>query len=325
MSNRRTFLSQLSTVPIALVGGQSAFAQAWPNRSIRFVLGLAAGGGTDVTIRVIAAALKDRLGQNVIIENSTGAGGTIASANVARAVPDGYIFEVKTISAAVINSFVYNALPFHPVTDFRAVSLVGRAPLVAVVPDSLPVRNLAEFVAMLKANPQKYAYGSSGIGTIPHFSGELFKRLAGVNLTHVPYRGNGPALAALLSGDIALVFDTVGSTRQHIQSGKVRALGVTTAARTEFMPELVPISSLVPGFAIDTWFGVYAPAKTPNDIVNKMSADIAAVLRQPAVAEKVKELGYEPIGSTPEQFDSFWHEQLDKFGPLVRGMDIKPT
>ena len=195
----------------------------------------------------------------------------------------------------------------------------------AVIPNDLPARNLAEFLALLKANPGKYSYGSSGVGTIPHFAGELFNRLAGVEMVHVPYRGNSPALAGLLASDVALVFDTVGSTRQYIQAGRIRSVGVTTAERTEFMPDAPPIATLVPGFSIDTWFGIYAPAATPKEIVDRMAAEVAAVLRQPAVAAKVRDLGYEPVGSTPEEFDRFWREQLERFGPLVRKMDIKPN
>ena len=306
-------------------GNDAAAADPWPTRPVKLVLGLAAGGGTDVAIRIVAAALSERLGQSVVIENVTGAGGTIASGNVARAVPDGYTWEVKTISAAVINTFVYENLAFNPVNDFKAVSLVGRAPLVAVIPSSLPGRNLAEFLALLKANPGKYGYGSSGIGTIPHFAGEQFKRLAGVDLVHVPYRGNGPALAALLAGDVALIFDTVGTTKQYMDSGRIRSIGITTAERTEFLPDAAPIGTLVPGFAIDTWFGIFAPAKTPPEIIDRMAAEVAAVLKQPATAARVKEVGYEPVGSTPEQFDRFWRDQLDKFGPLVKKMEIKPN
>ena len=322
---RRAFVALLALCSLLPAASDAAAADPWPTRPVRLVIGLAAGGGTDVTARVVAAALKDRLGQNVVVDNVTGAGGTIASGRVARAAPDGYTFEVKTISAAVINSFVYQNLSYNPVTDFKAVTLVGRAPLVAVIPNDLPARNLAEFLALLKANPGKYSYGSSGVGTIPHFAGELFNRLAGVEMVHVPYRGNSPALAGLLASDVALVFDTVGSTRQYIQAGRIRSVGVTTAERTEFMPDAPPIATLVPGFSIDTWFGIYAPAATPKEIVDRMAAEVAAVLRQPAVAAKVRDLGYEPVGSTPEEFDRFWREQLERFGPLVRKMDIKPN
>lgn len=323
MSSRRTFIGQAAACSLGLAGSGLAFAQAWPARPLRFVVGLPPGGGTDATVRVLAAALKDRIGPGVVIENMTGAGGTIASGSVARAAPDGYTFEVKTISAAVINSFVYSNLAYQPVSDFRAVSLVGRAPLVAAVPGNLPARNINEFLALLKANPKKYSYGSSGVGTITHFAGEMFNRQAGVEMVHVPYRGNGPALAGLMSGDVALIFDTVGSTKQHLQSGKLRSMGVTTPTRTEFLPDSAPIGAAVPGFAMDTWFGIFAPARTPKEIVDRLSADIAAVMKQPAVSNRIKELGYEPVGSTPEEFDKFWHAELDKFGPLVKQMGVK--
>jgi tripartite-type tricarboxylate transporter receptor subunit TctC len=325
MISRRGFLLSAALACAPALATNALAADPWPTRSIKFVLGLAPGGGTDVTIRVVATALAERLGQSIVIENVTGAGGTVASGIVARAAPDGYTWEVKTISAAVINSFVYENLTYQPVNDFKAVSLVGRAPLVAVIPMSIPAKDLNEFVALLKANPGKYSYGSSGIGTIPHFAGEQFKRLAGVDMVHIPYRGNAPTMTALLAGDIALMFDTVGGTKQYIDSGKIRAVGITTAERSEFMPNLAPVATGVPGFAIDTWFGIYAPAKTPQEIVDRMSAEIAAVLKQPAIAAKVKELGYEPIGSTPAEFDRFWRDQLDKFGPMVKKMEIKPN
>jgi tripartite-type tricarboxylate transporter receptor subunit TctC len=319
-------LAMLALPCLAAAKVLPAAAAAWPTRPIKFVIGLAAGGGTDVTARLVASALADKLGQSIVIENLTGAGGTLASAYVARATSDNYsTFEVKTISAAVINSLVYSKLSYNPITDFKAVSLVGRAPLVAVTPASMPAQNLREFLAVLKANPGKYSYGSAGMGTIPQIAGEQFKHLAGVDMVEIPYRGNGPAMAALLAGDVALIFDTVGSTKPYIDSGKIRSLGVTTAQPTEFMPDALPIGAEVPGFAIVTWFGIYAPAKTPDEIVNKMSTSIAEVLAQPAIADKVKQLGYEPVGSTPQEFDRYWHEQLELYSPIVKRLNIKLT
>lgn len=308
-----------------MIGSRGAFAQSWPARPIRIVVGLQAGGGTDVTMRAVAVALKDKLGQNIVVDNITGAGGSIASADVARAAPDGYTFEAKTISAAVINAFVFQNLSYHPINDFKAVSLVGRAPLVAVIPSSVPAANLREFLALLRANPGKYSYGSSGIGTIPHFAGEQFKQLADVDIVHVPYRGNGPALVALLSGEIAMIFDTVGSTKQYIEAGKIRGIGVTTPEPTEFMPDLPPLGSAIKGFALDTWFGLFAPAKTPDDIVARMSEALRSALQETATADQVRKYGYEPVGSSPADFDQFWRKQLATFAPMIKTMGIKPN
>ncbi|MDO8278554.1 MAG: tripartite tricarboxylate transporter substrate-binding protein [Burkholderiaceae bacterium] len=320
---RRQTLLKIASLPAAISFANFASAQAWPDKALRIYLGLAPGGGADVAVRLIADGLRERLGQAVVVENVSGAGGTIASARVAAARPDGYSFEAKTISTAVIAPMVYKSLPYKAVEDFKPVGMIARAPLVAVVSNRVPAQDLQSLLALLKAEPGKHTYGSSGVGTVLHLAGELFKRAAGVDIRHVPYRGNAPALQALLAGDISMSFDTIGQVMPHIQAGRLKAVGVASNTPTRLMPNLVPMGNVVPGCAIDTWIGIYAPAATPAPVIDEMSRALNFVLQQRAVSERLSALSWETSTSTPEEFGRFWRAQIDTLGPLIKSLNIE--
>lgn len=322
-SSRRKTLVAIGALPLALAQSSRAYARAWPDKPVRVVLGLAPGGGADVALRLVTDGLREPLGQSVIVENVSGAGGTIASARVATARPDGYTLEAKTISTAVIASMVYKSLPYKSVEDFKPVGMVARAPLVAVVANHVPAQDLQSLLALLRAEPGKHTYGSSGIGTVLHLAGELFKRSANLDIRHVPYRGSAPALQALLAGDLSMTFDTIGQILPHVQAGRIKAVGVASNVPTRLMPNLTPIGAVVPGVAIDTWFGIYAPAATPKSVVDELSRSLNVVLQQRAIRERLAALSWEPEASTPEGFGRFWREQLDRLGPLIKSLNIE--
>lgn len=299
------------------------FAQAaWPQRPVKLIVPLAAGGGVDLMARIMAERLSDTLGQQVVVENQGGAGGTIAAGIVARSEPDGYTLIFESVSSAVINALVYKHLAYDPVADFTPVSLFARFPLVAVISAQIPANNLREFIALLKANPGKYSYGSSGVGTITHLAGELFKSLAQVDMVHVPYRGNSAAVPDLIAGRVALMFDGVAPQLPFIRDGKVKALGVTTKERSPVLPDVPAIDEILPGFEVPFWTGAYAPAKTPRKIVDRLASDITEIAKEPAVIKRLAALGVEPVGSTPAEFDRFWHDQLDYYAKIVKANNI---
>ena len=295
---------------------------AWPQRPVKMIVPLAAGGGVDLMARILAERLSETLGQPVVVENQGGAGGTIAAASVARSEPDGYTLIFQSVSSAVVNALVYKHLTYDPVGDFTPVSLFARFPLVACISAYIPANDLREFIALLKANPGKYSYGSSGVGTITHLAGELFKSLASVDITHVPYRGNSAVLPDIFAGRIALMFDGVAPQLPYIRDRKVKALGVTTKDRSPVLPNVPAINETLPGYEIPFWTGVYAPAKTPQEIVDRLASDIAKIAKDPAVIKRLADLGVEPVGSSPIDFDRFWHEQLDYYGKIVKANNI---
>jgi tripartite-type tricarboxylate transporter receptor subunit TctC len=318
-----TVILEMAVVALGAALSNPVVAQdKWPTRPIKLVVPLAAGGGVDLMARIIAERLSDQLGQRVIIENNGGAGGTIAAASVARAEPDGYTFIFQSVSSAVVNALVYKNLTYDPIKDFKPVTLAARFPLVGIVSPDLPVKNTSEFVALLKANPGKYSYGSSGVGTVPHLAAELFKSLAGVDMVHVPYRGNSAVMPDLLTGRIALVFDGIAPQIGNIKEGKVKALGVTTAERSKALPDLPAIGETVKGFEVPFWTAIYAPANTPQEVVDRLAAETAIAVKHPESVRRFADLGVEGVGSSPEELDRFWHQQLEFFGKIVKDANI---
>lgn len=299
-----------------------AGAATWPNRPIRFVVPLAAGGGVDMMARILAEELDKTLGQRIIVENLVGAGGTIAAANVARSEADGYTFIFQSVSSAVINALTYKNLTYQPVDDFTAVSLFARFPLVAATYPDMPAKDLKGLLEILKTQPDKYTYGSSGIGTVTHVAGELLNSLTGAQLVHVPYRGNSAVLTDLLAGRIALTFDGIAPLLPHIQAGKLRALGVTTKERSSALPGVPAMGELIPGYELPFWTGLYAPAKTPREIVARVSEATAAISKKPEMIERLGQLGVEAVGMPAEPFDRYWREQLAYYGDIVRKSNI---
>ena len=319
--------------PLALTGLLTAVGLAgpvlaqsgYPSKPIRFVVPVPAGGAADVMSRMIAEHLQSRLGQTVVVENRPGAGSSLGMDVVAKAAPDGYTIGMGNIAANAINPAVRpSAFPYQPVKDFAAISLVGVTPLVLVVhAEKLPVKTLGEFVAYLKANPGKVAYGSSGIGSSLHLGMELLLQKTGTQAIHVPYKGSAPMLNDLLSGQVVASMDAAATSWPHVQKGTLRALGVSTAQRAFFAPDLAPIAESLPGFDVKPRHGVMAPAGTPQPIIDRLSQEIQAFIAQPATQAKLRERGVVPVGSSARDFAQAMSDEFEMYGKVVRDAGIK--
>jgi tripartite-type tricarboxylate transporter receptor subunit TctC len=315
---------------IALVGASSLAKplavraqQPWPARFVKLVCPIAAGGTIDGTARIVAAKLSEIWGQQVVVENKTGAAGNIAAEAVAHADADGYTVYIATFGHAA-NKFLYPSINYDPVADFAPVSLVGLYPNIMVVPNSSPAHSVKEFIAYAKANPGKLSYASAGYGSSLHLAGELFQRMAGIEMKHVPYRGAAPAFTDLIPGRIDVMFNLVPSGLPLARAGKVRALGVATEQRIAAAPELPTIAeSGVPGFEVSSWSGLFVPARTAPEIVRKISADTVAALADPAIKDKLDTLGVVVVGSTPEGLAKFLKSEMDKWGPVIKDAGIR--
>ena len=290
----------------ALVLALPAQAQTYPARPLRMIVPTAPGGGTDFTGRLVALKLSETLGQQVVVENRGGGGGSVGADNAAKATPDGYTLLLGSIATHAVNPALYKKLPYDHIKDFAPVSLIGTVPNVLVVHPSLPVKTFAEFVTYAKANPGKINYGSSGVGSPPHLSMELLRSLTGINLVHVPYKGAGPALADLLGGQVQSMCTSLAGQITYIRAGRVRALGVTTAKRNPQLPDVPTIvESGVPGYEVTIWYGVFAPAKTPAAIVQKLNAEMNKALNAPEMKERMAQQGMDPAPSTPAELAAF--------------------
>lgn len=318
--SRRTLLRALAASP--LVATLPALAQttpAWrPERPVRFIVGFAAGGSTDTTARLVATALGDTLGQPVAVENRVGAAGNIGSEHVARSAPDGLTFVVASVGTHATNQFLYRNLSFHVVRDFTPVSLVLVSGAVAVVRPSLPINNMQELIAHARANPGAINLGTSGVGGTQHFAAALFEQKAGVQFTHVPYRGGAPAMADLVAGRIDLIFAPLAESISFIESGQVRPLGVTRAQRMPALPEVPPIADAVPGYEFNSWIGIFGPANLPAPIVRTMSDAVAAAVRSPEVNRRMLALGYLPVGGSAEDMATLQRNDVTLSEELVR-------
>jgi tripartite-type tricarboxylate transporter receptor subunit TctC len=306
----------LSTLP------RTAQSQAYPAQPVRIIVGFAAGSGSDIMARLMAQWLSERLGQPFVIENRAGAGGNVGTEAVVKAPPDGYTL-LKVVPANTVNDTLYDKLPFNFIRDIAPVAGMVRVPYVLVVNQSVPVATVPEFIAYAKANPGKLNFASAGVGTGIHMSGELFKLMAGVNMVHVPYRGAGNAMTDLIGGQVQLMFDTTQASIPHIKAGKVRALAVTTAARSELLPELPTIGDVVPGYEASGSFGFGAPRNTPAEIVDKLNREINAVLADPKAKARIAELGGEPLAGSPAAYGRLLAEEAEKWGKVVRAANIK--
>ena len=290
----------------ALALALPAQAQTYPARPLRMIVPTAPGGGTDFTGRLVALKLSETLGQQVVVENRGGGGGSVGADNAAKATPDGYTLLLGSIATHAVNPALYKKLPYDHIKDFAPVSLIGTVPNVLVVHPSLPVKTFAEFVTYAKANPGKINYGSSGVGSPPHLSMELLRSLTGINLVHVPYKGAGPALADLLGGQVQSMCTSLAGQITYIRAGRVRALGVTTAKRNPQLPDVPTIvESGVPGYEVTIWHGVFAPAKTPAAIVQKLNAEMNKALNAPEMKERMAQQGMDPAPSTPAELAAF--------------------
>ena len=298
-----------------------ALAQAWPNKPIRLVVTFPSGGAPDILARLFAD--KAQLGQPVVIDNKPGAGGNIGADNVAKSAPDGYSLVMGTVGTHSINGALYSKMPYDMVKDFTPVAHVASAPNLLVVTNSLPVKNVSELIAYMKANPNKLSFGSPGIGTSVHVSGELFKSLTGTTMQHVPYKGRQFAIPDLVGGQIQVMFDNMPSALPMAKEGKIRALAQTTAKRSAAAPDVPTVAETVPGFEATTWFAMFAPAGTPRDIVMKVNAEMVRVFNLPDVQDKLKTLGLEPWISTPEELARYQASEIVKWAKVVKDSGAK--
>jgi len=301
-----------------------AQAQAWPSKPIRYVVPFAAGGSTDIMGRTIAEKLSAALGQPVVVENRPGAGGGLGAAEVAKAAPDGYTIMGGTISTHAINASLYKDLPYDPVKDFVAITLIARVPNMLVVNNDVKAKDVAELIKLMKANPGKWNFASAGNGTSQHLSGELFKGMAGVEMQHIPYKGSPPALTDVMGGSVSMTFDNITTAWPLAKAGKLRALAVTTAKRSPVAPEVPTLAeSGLPGYEVGSWQGVFAPAGVPPAIVARLNTEIVKIINMPDVQKKIIELGAEPVGDTSEQFNAFVKTEVVKWGDVVKKSGAK--
>jgi tripartite-type tricarboxylate transporter receptor subunit TctC len=310
-------LAALALTFVLVVPSHQAGAQDYPAKPVRLMVGFPAGGPTDVLARLIGQKLSARLGQQFVVENKPGAGSNIATEAALAAPADGYTILVCA-SANTINTTLYKKLPFDFSRDIAPVAGLARVPNALLVHPSVLATSVAEFIAYAKANPGKINMASSGNGTTPHLSGALFQTMAGVELVHVPYRGSAPAVTALVGGQVQVMFGDIPSAIAHIRSGAVRALGMTTASRTEALPDVAPIADTLPGFDASAWFGFVAPRGTPADVVAKLNREINAALADPTIRERIAGLGSTPMIFTPREFEAFIAAETEKWARAVR-------
>jgi tripartite-type tricarboxylate transporter receptor subunit TctC len=313
----RRLVSLALTLAAVLLAAAAQAQTAWPTKPIKILVGYAAGGSTDVTARIIAQALSERLGQPVIIENRPGAAGNIAAEAAAKADPDGYTLTMSTSSTFATNPSLYKTLPFNVQTDFEPIALTAFIPNLLVVNPSVPANNVAELIAYLKANPDKVNFGSSGNGSSQHISAALFNAMAGVQMAHISYRGGAPAVTDLLGGQVQVVFAPLVEVLQHVRAEKLRALGITTAKRSSLLPDVPTIAESLPGYEVRLWNGLLAPAKTPPDIIDRINRATTDALRSNEVKAKLAEQGSEPVGNSPAEFKAFIDTELVKWKRLV--------
>jgi tripartite-type tricarboxylate transporter receptor subunit TctC len=296
----------------------------YPSRAVRIVVPSPPGGGTDIVARVLAQHFSKTLGQSFVVENKPGAGNMIGIEFVARSAPDGYTLLMVPATLA-LNSVLYKKVPYHPIRDFAPITLAATAPLVLIVHPSVPVQSLAEFVAYARREPGKMSYGTAGIGTAPHLCMELLKSMAGIDLLHIPYKGTAPAVADVISGQVAAMFATALTARPVIDSGRVRALAVSTPQRVSALPGVPPVAEAgVPGYSAIQWYGLLAPAGTPQPVIARVNAEALRSLRSDEMKERLAADGAEPQGSTPEEFGALIRSELEKWGRVTRAAGIEP-
>jgi len=299
-------------------------AQAWPSKPIKYIVPFAPGGTTDILARTVGEKLSVALGQPVIIENKPGAGGGVGAEFVAKAAPDGYTIMGGTISTHAINASLYKNLPYDPIKDFVPIVLLARVPNMLVVNVDIPAKSVPELIALLKANPGKYSFASSGNGTSQHLSGELFKSMSGTEMQHIPYKGSPPALQDVVGGQVTMTFDNITTAWTLAKAGKLRALAVTTASRSAVAPDVPTLAeSGLAGFEVSSWQGVFAPAGTPPDIVRRLNAEIVKILNTPDVKEKLVSLGLDVGGNTPEEFLVMVKAEVVKWADVVKKSGAK--
>jgi tripartite-type tricarboxylate transporter receptor subunit TctC len=324
MPDRRSFTQLATAATLAAVLPDSARAALeWPTRFVKLVVPFPPGGGTDAIARVVAVKLGAIWGHEMVIENKGGGATSIGTDAVAKSDPDGYTALLQSVPLAV-NKFLFASLPYDPVADLAPVSMICDYPNVMCVPVSSPATTVQEFIDHARANPGKVTYASSGYGTSVHLSGELFNRMAKVELRHIPYRGAGPAFNDLIPGRVDVMFNNIGSVTSFIKGGKLRALGVTSLKRSPALPDVPTVAEAgVPGFDVTGWYAFYVPSRTPQEIVAKFHADTVAALADPVIRQRLDTLGVSVVGSTPDELRAFLKAEMDKWGAIIREAGIK--
>ena len=319
---RRQFLWLAAGVAMLPADARLAWAESYPQRPIRWVVGFPPGGSTDIVARIIAPWLSERLGQQVFVENKPGAGTNLAAQSVINAPPDGHtLLFVTPVNA--INATLYGGLAFDFMRDIAAVAGIVTVPFVLQVTPSFPATNVAELIACAKANPGKISMASAGVGSVPHMAGELFKLMTGVNMLHVPYRGSAPALTDLIAGHVHVMFDAMPASLPNIRAGALRALAVTTSARSSALSDLPTVAETVPGYETSSWYGVGAPKGTPSEIVERLNREIAAGLENPIINGRLAEAQAAPMPLTSVQFGMHIAAETEKWGKVVKAVGIK--
>ena len=322
MSSRRRFLQLAAGAGALPAVSGSAWAQTYPSRPVRIIVGLAAGGATDIVARLMGQWLSDRLGQQVVVENRPGANGNIATEAVVHASPDGHTL-LAVSPAAATNGALYDKLNFDFQRDIAPVAGILRVPNVMAVSLSLPVKTVPEFIAYAKANPNKINMASAGIGSSNHLSGELFKLMSGAPMLHVPYRGAAPALTDLIGGQVQVIFSAVPSTVEYIKAGKVRALAVTSTSRADALPDVPTVAEFVPGYEASNWWGIGAPKSTPAAVVDKLNREINSAFADPKMKARLLELGGAGLAGPPSDFEKLIADETEKWGKVIRTANIK--
>jgi tripartite-type tricarboxylate transporter receptor subunit TctC len=327
MQRSRRIVGIVAVTAIALLAAPIftlalAQAQPYPVRPVRVVVMSTPGSGPDILARMLAPRFAETFGQQLVIDNRAGASGIIGAEIGAKAAPDGHTLTVAT-SQVVIVSVMYDKLPFDLARDFAPISLLGSTPFIMVVNPSVPARDLKEFIALLKARPGELRYGSGGSGSPPHLAAERFKTMTGTAIQHVPYKGVGPALTDTISGQLQMTISVVPMIMPHIKAGRVRALGVTSLARTPLAPELPTMAETIPGFEVTGWYGMLAPARTPGAILGRLNAEFVKAMKSPDILDKMSGLGAEARGSTPEEFTAHLRAEMDKMRQAVKASGAK--
>ncbi len=309
----------------ALAISAAAHAQVYPVKPIRMIVAYPPGGGTDIVGRTLAQKLGESLGQSVVVENRGGASGNIGTELAARAAPDGYTILMGNVAPNAINVSLFKELPFDPVADFAPVSLVASTPNILVVHPSTRARTVKEVIALAKAKPGAFNFASAGVGSSSHLAGELFRILAGADIVHVPYKGAGPAMVDVLSGQVQLYFATMPAAMPHVKTGKLAPVAVTSARRSQALLDLPTIAeSGVPAYEASTWYGVLAPAHTPSAVVARLHGDIAKILADAALHARLADQGFDPVGNSPEEFGAYIKSEILKWGKVIRDAGIRP-
>lgn len=320
---RRNFLYLAGGVAALPAVSRVASADSYPSRPVHIIVGFPPAGVGDIIARLMGQSLSERLGQPFVIENRPGAGSTLAAETVVRATPDGYTL-LWISTANPISTSLYGSLSFNFIRDIRPVTSIAEVPLVMEVHPSVPTKTIPEFIAYAKANPGKINWASGGNGTMNQLSGELFKTLTGIDMVQVPYRGTSLALSDLISGRMQVLFDNLPSSIEYIRSGKLRALAVTTAARSEALPDIPAMGDFVPGYETSTWTGIGAPKNTPTEIIDRLNREINAALADPKMKAHLRELGGAALGGSPAEFGKLISDETERWGKVIRAANIKP-